>query len=492
MLFIGALGFIVGIALSSLFHVSYLFFIILAVVCFIIFVYKYFVEEVNHKTLFSICVFLLCLGLGVGRVFVSNLYSTSHLEMFTGRYVSVEGVIVDEPDVREKNTQLTVKIDRVTLASTTTSVKEKILITTSIYPDLQYGDRVRANVTLKEPENINSNGRVFDYKGYLKVRGIWYTADFTKVTLLSHGHGSLLKTELFKIKNLFTSAIENALPEPESSLLMGLLLGAKQSLGKEWLLKFQKTGTSHIVVLSGYNIAVVAKSITSALAFLPKTFSFSFGILAIILFTILSGGGASAWRAAIMVLVALFAGRSDRDYKAGRALGFAIVLMLAGNPALLIFDPSFQLSVLATLGLIYVSPIVSPYFKKVPEKFGLREIVSSTVATQIIVLPFLIYTTGILSMVSLPVNILVLGTIPLAMFFGFVTGAVGIVSLYLSFIPALFAYVLLWYELKVIDLGSSLSFSSINLPAFSFAFLVAIYIVIFILLYRTKKLSKVL
>jgi competence protein ComEC len=269
-------------------------------------------------------------------------------------------------------------------------------------------------------------------------------------------------------------------------LLGGLLLGGKQSLGTDLLSEFQKTGTSHIVVLSGYNIAIVAESIMDALKFLPKYISFGAGMVGIILFTILSGGGASAWRAAIMVLVALFAKKLNRDFKVSRALGFAVVLMLASNPTLLFFDPSFQLSILATIGLVFVSPFVEPYLKNVTEKFGLREILSSTIATQITVLPFLIYNTGIVSLVSLPVNILILGTIPLTMFLGFITGVFGLVSLYLSFIPALFAYCLLWYQLTVVHVGSIVPLGYIKLPAFSVGVLLITYSIIFTTLYFIK------
>jgi competence protein ComEC len=224
----------------------------------------------------------------------------------------------------------------------------------------------------------------------------------------------------------------------------------------------------------------------NALKFLPKNISFGFGAVGIILFTMLSGGGASAVRAAIMVLVALFAKRFNRDYKANRVLGFTIVLMLAPNPLLLVFDPSFQLSVLATIGLIFVSPILEPYFKNVTEKFGLREILSTTIATQITVLPFLIYNTGIVSFVSIPVNVLILGTIPLTMFLGFITGIFGLVSFYLSIIPAVFTYALLWYQLKIVHLGSSLSFGAVTLLVFSPVYLIFIYGIIFTIMNRLK------
>ena len=475
-------GFISGIATGSFVPVSAGFFLAILFLAGIVFIYGYFIEEQSKNTLLLVAVFMLGDICGIGRVWYSDLYSESRLINYVGRSIAVEGIIVGEPDVRETNTKLTVRLSK--------PVKEKILVTVPLYPEFHYGDKVSMSVVLEEPTEIESeDGRTFDYKGYLRVRGIWFTSRYTTVKLVSGEHGSLVKTGLFKIKNVFVGSINNVLPEPESNLLGGLLLGAKQSLGKELLTEFQRTGVSHIVVLSGYNIAIVASSIMNALKFLPRNYSFSFGALSIILFTILSGGGASAWRAGIMVLVALFAKKFNRDYKASRVLGFTIILMLAPNPLLLAFDPSFQLSILATIGLIFVSPFVTPYLTRVPERFGLREIVSTTIATQITVLPFLIYNMGLLSLVSLPVNVLILGTIPLTMFFGFITGLTGFVSLYLSFIPAFFAYILLWYQLTIIHIGASIPFGAITLPAFSPIILAMIYGVLFFILYRLKNIN---
>src|SRR3989344_4082062 len=472
-------GFISGIATGSFVPVSAGFFLAILFLAGIVFIYGYFIEEQSKNTLLLVAVFMLGDICGIGRVWYSDLYSESRLINYVGRSIAVEGIIVGEPDVRETNTKLTVRLSK--------PVKEKILVTVPLYPEFHYGDKVSMSVVLEEPTEIESeDGRTFDYKGYLRVRGIWFTSRYTTVKLVSGEHGSLVKTGLFKIKNVFVGSINNVLPEPESNLLGGLLLGAKQSLGKELLTEFQRTGVSHIVVLSGYNIAIVASSIMNALKFLPRNYSFSFGALSIILFIILSGGSASAWRAGIMVLVALFAKKFNRDYKASRVLGFTIILMLAPNPLLLAFDPSFQLSILATIGLIFVSPFVTPYLTRVPERFGLREIVSTTIATQITVLPFLIYNMGLLSLVSLPVNVLILGTIPLTMFFGFITGLTGFVSLYLSFIPAFFAYILLWYQLTIIHIGASIPFGAITLPAFSPIILILIYWVLFVGLYRLK------
>lgn len=482
------IGFILGIGLGSFGFVSWGYIIATTITSLIFYVYKFFVEKEHEKVLFFIAIFLIGFSGGLTRMHVSDTYRESTLTQFAERQISYMGIIVSEPDVREKNTMLTVLVKKALVGTTTIPVSEKVIISTSIYPEFNYGDEISFTTKISIPKKIESeNGRTFDYGGYLRVRGVWYTASFVYPKLLSQNHGSLVNKYLFSIKKTFTNAINSALPEPESSLMSGLLLGTKQSLGKELLSEFSRTGVSHVVVLSGYNIAIVATSIMSFLAFLPASISFVIGCISIILFTILAGGGASAVRAAIMVLVALFAKKMNRDYKASRALAFAIVVMLAPNPLLLVFDPSFQLSILATIGIVFVSPIIIPYFLRVPEKFGFREIISSTIATQLTVLPFLVYTMGTLSLIALPVNVLILATIPITMFLGFVTGLLGVFSLWLSFLPALPSYILLWYQLTVVHLGASIPFSSVLLPSFSPIILILVYGVIVGFLYHLYK-----
>ncbi len=481
-------GFIAGILIGSLSHAI----ITLMVACFTFslfcFVCQRFVLLKYRRQLLLLGLMLFACGLGLGRICISNLNKESELKQYVSKQISARGIVVDEPDVREHNTRLTVRLDEIVIASTTQKVHEKIIVSVPIHPEYVYGDLVSVTIQLVEPKNIESEeGRIFDYVHYLRVRDIWYTSKFTRIHRISHGHGSSVKNVLFNIKHHFTNSINRVIPQPESSLLAGLLIGTKQSLGKDLLTEFSRAGVSHVVVLSGYNIAIVAESIMALLIFLPSTIAFGIGCVSILLFTILAGGGASAIRAAIMVLVALFAKKTNRTYTASRAFAIAVVGMLVWNPLLLAFDPSFQLSALATIGLIFVSPFFAPYLTRVTEKYGLREIVSSTIATQVIVLPFLIYNTGVLSLVSLPVNILILGTVPLTMLLGFITGSVGLISMYLAFIPALPTILLLWYQLTIVHIGATFPFGAVVLPAFSFGVLIFVYVLIFLGLYFLQK-----
>ena len=128
-----------------------------------------------------------------------------------------------------------------------------------------------------------------------------------KAELVSSGGGGVVKRALFSLKGWLIGNISATIPEPDSSLLGGLLFGAKRSLGAEWLDQFRKAGIIHIVVLSGYNITIVANSVTSFFSFLPRVVGSAFGAVSIILFAIMTGGSATVVRSSIMALLVVLA-----------------------------------------------------------------------------------------------------------------------------------------------------------------------------------------
>ena len=170
-----------------------------------------------------------------------------------------------------------------------------------------------------------------------------------------------------------------------------------------------------------------------------------------------------------------------------RALLVAGTLMILHNPAILVFDPSFQLSVLATLALIYLSPVISQKLLFIPERFGFREIVSSTVSTQIFVLPFLMWMTGQVSLIALPVNFLILVIIPMTMFFGFAAGFLGIISHTLALPVAFVSYLFLHYIVKVVEIASKIPFASVHFISPHFYAVIIAYVILVFLIWRINR-----
>ncbi len=371
---------------------------------------------------------------------------------------SSTGVVINEPEDKENVRSFVFQSDN----------GEKVLVSVPLYTPVQYGDRVEVTGKLEQPGVIEG----FDYGAYLSKDDIYYTLGFAQVEVLSSGQGDAIKAALFKIKNNFIEHAKRILPEPEASLLMGLIVAGRDALPKDIIEEFRRAGVVHIVVLSGFNITLIAEFLRrmfQKLFLVAKMTRFAqsaslASILGVILFVIMTGGEATVVRAALMATIVIAAKFFGRSYSASRALLVAGFLMLIENPKILVFDPSFQLSFLATLGLIYVMPVVEKKLHWVTEKWQLRETLSQTISTQVTVLPLLVYSVGNISIVSLPANLLILLIVPATMLVGFVAVLLSYIGWIIAWPLTLASHLLLSYILFVAHLLSSLPFAVVSLP----------------------------
>src|ERR1035437_3151790 len=416
------------------------------------------------------CGLSLCLLLPiVFRVWYLEVHKkeiTSYYGSFGKNQQTFQGVIESEPVIGDGSQSFDVDI------SPPDESKEKRLarvhVTEQIYPSYRYGMRVELSGKLISPRNFSG----FDYIHYLEKDGIYFLMKNPKVRVLGEGYGNYIVEKLFLIKRRFLESINSVLGEPYAALAGGLVVGEKSSLGKELLDDFRRAGLIHIVVLSGYNITVVADSIRKILnLFLPRTAGLCAGAVSIILFGILVGGGATVVRSCIMALVAITAQFFYRDYNVSRALFLAAYMTVVANPFIVFYDPSFQLSFLSTAGLILLASPIEKKMARWPRIFpmwaGIRSLIASTLATQIIVFPLLLYMMGQISLVGVLVNILVLPFIRATMLFVFLTGFIGTISHMFSFIPGALSHLFLSYELTVVNYFSHLPYAVLQFHGFS-------------------------
>ncbi|HIP21908.1 MAG TPA: ComEC/Rec2 family competence protein [Candidatus Pacebacteria bacterium] len=308
---------------------------------------------------------------------------------------------------------------------------------------------------------VDGNSGNFDYINFLKKDNIFYEIKQPKIVFLQKYQGNYIKEKLFIFKKKIIQQIKKILPEPESSLLAGILIGAKEDMGKELLEEFRETGIIHIVVLSGFNLTILAQFIMIILSVFGRKVSAIFGSLSIILFAIMTGASATIVRASLMALLVILARVLGRSSEAVRLLFLAGFIMLIFNPMLLLYDASFQLSFLATLGLLVLSPKIEDFIKYGNFKiFNLKEILGATLSTQIFVFPLLLYLMGEISIISPLVNILILILVPFSMLLGIVTIAISFINFELGLIFSYANYLILSYDLTVVHYFSDLDFST--------------------------------
>ena len=425
---------------------------------------------------------------------------------FKDEKVELEGIVISDPENKKTHWRYEVLIktssnknDAKILVKEKSRAPEDVVQLTesaklddSTFPT--YGDHIRFIAKLSKPKLIEGkDGRDFDYEHFLQKDDIFYLANIEQVEVIDTNQANRLAHFLYKVKKNFMQNIEDVLPSPYAFLATGLVISGKGSLDKELQEQFQKVGLIHIVVLSGSNVSIIGEAISKCFSFLPKFWGGIFGSIGIILFGMMTGGGATVYRSVIMSIIGICTRLSGRTNSGFISLMVAGAFMLIHNPKLLLHDPSFQLSFMATLGLIFLSSPIENFLKrtlgniriikktniKIPP--GLISLISTCVATQIFTLPFIIKFSGIVSLVALPTNILVLPLIPFTMLFVFLTGAISFISPVIAYLPAFVSYVFLKIELLIVDYFASLSFSAITVPNISTSTFAILYFFIFLL-----------
>ena len=439
---------------------------------------------VRHRALAYVYlgVVVLCFALGLLRVASAPHELPASFAPLVDTNVSLQGEVVRDPDVRETTQRVQVEVERA-------EERTRVLVVLPRYPRLDIGDKVTVEGKLTLPEAFATDGgRSFDYPHFLARDGVF--AIIERGTGVLEGKNDSLSVStlrgLYDVRHAFEEGVARALPEPAGALALGLVAGGKQGLGKALLDAFTVAGLLPIVVLSGYNVMIVAEAVLRGFRFMPKQLATLAAVITILLFVVASGGGSSAVRAGIMAGIGLFARATGRTYHALRILFAVLVLMLISNPLLLVYDPGFQFSFVATLGLIIGSPLVVSRMTAIKNSL-LRETLATTIAAQVFVLPLLLYETGNLSLVALPANILVLPVVPLTMLLSFIAGVVGLVIPPIAPLVGLPAYACLTYIIVIAETMASLPLASVMIESFPFVIVVLLYLTLALLIWYVKR-----
>lgn len=266
-----------------------------------------------------------------------------------------------------------------------------------------------------------------------------------------------INLDLFpKLRDQLNEKIISFLPSPKAELLSGIVLGIKQELPPGLKLALRDTSTLHMVVVSGQNLSLLAAFLIRLSGLLTRKVAIGLTTIMILGYVVLTGGEIPVLRAALMALFAFLAQVLGRQSD-----GFWILLLIAGLLLLInpfwITDLSFQLSFLATFGLVVIAPILENYFKWLPAI--LREHLVITVSAQLMVTPIILQNFHQLSLVGIPANLLVLWTIPYIMGGGLIMLSVSVLSDVFGQAIAWILNILLTYFIYNVQFFASLPFA---------------------------------
>lgn len=286
----------------------------------------------------------------------------------------------------------------------------------------------------------------------------------------------LSKVRARNVRGHLSGIISQAIPSPEAELLQGIVLGEKRALTKHMQQNLQKTGTTHIVVLSGYNIAILASMCIALLRRLRLGIRrTTFFVMAITFgFVLLTGFSSPSVRALIMCGAVLLTKSFGRKTSPFAILCISASCMILVDPTILGFSMSFQLSFLATIGVI-ASEKVLPLFFWLPSQLAIRENIVTTICATLCTVPIIAFGFGTISVVSVVVNALVLPLVPLAMACGAIAVCMGLFSSGIALYVGVFAFTVSRVINWIIESFASLSFSSLNIGSIHWMFVYIFY-----------------
>ncbi|MCD4756070.1 ComEC family competence protein [bacterium] len=354
------------------------------------------------------------------------------------------------------------------------------------FENIKIGDVCEVYGELSVPENFQD----FDYRGYLRNKDIFlygnrlrfgeckYEMNYSSVS----SYALALKRGLREFRDILSRNIDMNMPEPQSSLLIGILFGSERAFSDGFESYLRISGTTHIIAASGYNVTVLILLCSRLFGFLKKESSLVFSLVIIWLFCIFSGLGASILRATVMGSITILALISGNVRNIHILIPTGILILILINPKVL-FDIGFQLSILATLGLVYLMPSIAECIKRILGVKGVLDWVQdyflSTLSCTLATLPVSISIFGKVSLVSVFANVLILPLTGSTMLY-------GVVALVFSFISRTIGHYLFsipYFQLKlferIVSFFGALQWGYIDVENSYIGVLIGLFLVLF-------------
>jgi competence protein ComEC len=447
--------------------------------------------ELDSQTLYAWTLGLACVvSFSLGAI--RYLHSLPDLEdpAFVSHHVGqdermvVTGVVKDFPGVRDDYTSLMVDAESIRESKSIfhKNVKGSILGRVPVGEDVKYGDRVVLRGFLKIPPESED----FSYRAYLARQGVYAYMPTATVGVLGSGYGNPILRAIYALKRKGLDTVYRIWPDPEASLLSGILLGEESGIPDPVESAFQDKGTSHIIAISGFNITIVAGLLAGVFSrFLKPPWGLCGTVMGISIYTVLVGADAAVMRAAWMGGLGLFARHIGRRQHGVHAVALASLAMGALNPHIP-WDISFQLSLAATLGLVLYAEEMADWFLDISSRVisadraqrlvrPISEYVLFTFAAQITTFPVLLYHFQRISWISFLANPVILPAQPPIMILGGLALMMGLIWFPLGKALGLMVYPFMTYTIRAVECFAGLQGGAIQTGGISLLGVVIIY-----------------
>lgn len=431
---------------------------------------------------------ILLTGLGALRHAAAAPAAAHDGTRFIGQRLVIDAVVDDEPLERPSIVMLRLRVQRVATEDGALHNAE-FEVLARLPPDLEgaprwrYGDRVRIEGVLTLPPRIDD----FDYRLYLARQGVFaWMPRVDRAQWLATDPPNPAWARMLALKDALRQAVRAVVPSPESALLNGILIGDDNALPESVQEAFRRTGTSHIISISGFNVSVIVGMVLLLVGRVMHPRRAAPALIVLLwIYALFVGASASVVRAVAMTSIAL-AGQLlwRRGFTLNTLCAAAFFLMLV-SPFYL-FDIGFQLSFAATLGLVlfadrFSQPFaarldaVSPHTRLKKAARLVVDGVLLTSAAQLTTLPLIALHFGQLSLITLLTNAAILPLQPPIMTLGMLTAGVGALSGDLGGLLAWPVVALLRASIWLVEATAQATWASVPLPGVTMPAAIAYY-----------------
>lgn len=423
----------------------------------------------------GIACFLFAFGFGAWqaqRAVAAHTRCDHVLAAFDGRSIVVNGILDESQSLTQRDI-----IGRVRVTTLASSDWKAVFS----FPS---GDNCVMRVRLPFGTEITSlsvrlSGSV--RRGWLSVRRFQVREEEDG----AHGGGFL-----FSLQRSFSGRFLRLFPGSAGGFMIGILAGGVSHIGPDVVADFRQTGLTHIVAVSGYNVSLVLQLLMPLALWVPRRFRGFVLLFPLGFFTAFSGFSASAVRAAVMGGMGVLGGSFSRPNSAFFAVLWSAAIMTVFSPLIFLQDRGFQLSFLATVAVLYVSPFlescVVAFFsgKGVPLSAvcaGFLNVFLPTLSVYLLTLPVMA-AFGRLPLIGLVTNLVFVAAVPWFMLVGAAVFLISCIVFPFAQFLASFVSIFLRGYFFLVHFFAKIPYGTVSLDTWSSWVILAYYAAIFTVL----------
>ena len=394
---------------------------------------------------------------GVGQI------GLDYYQQIIGSQVEISGKVTEDPDIDKRN-QTVLRLDNVVMNGRELPGKIWVVLV--------------KNDVIRRSDIVTVKGKMTD--GFGAFAGSIYRAEIVNVERPVPGDVAV------GMRDWFAERVRREVPEPQADLGLGFLLGMRRALPPELAEALKVAGLTHVIVASGYNLTILVRLSRRLFVKSSKYLSMLSSVAMILAFMAVTGFSPSMSRAGLVAGLSLAAWYYGRKIHPFVLLPFSAAITLLINPQFGWNDLGWQLSFMSFMGVIILAPLLQKYFFGDKEPGSFRQILGETLSAQIMTLPLIVLTFGLLSNVALIANMLILPFVPMAMLLTFLVGIFAGVPIVADLLAKLAEW-LLGYMIWVADWLANQSWAQMEVQISGFSAVIMYMVLGLAIFYMARK-----